>query len=69
MEINFEYETKYGTYRDALYFPDDHPLPPEAEIKAMELERVNSWIAFIENPPMPPPTPETDEVHLEVTNG
>lgn len=60
-EIIFEYETPHGTYRDALYFPDDQPLPPEAEIKAMELERVNNWIAFIESQS----TPETDEV----TNG
>lgn len=60
-EIIFEYDTPYGTYRDALYFPDDQPLPPEAEIKAIELERVNNWVAFIENQS----PPETDEV----TNG
>lgn len=54
MKIDFEYETKYGVYRDALYLPDDHTYTQE-EITAMELERVNAWIYEIENPPSPEP--------------
>lgn len=51
MKIEFEQDTVYGMYRDALYFPDDQPLPSEAEIEAMKQERVNNWIAIIEAPP------------------
>lgn len=57
-EIIFEFDTKYGVYRDALYFPDDQPLPPQAVIEAMKLERVNNWIAFIESQEQPQPEPE-----------
>ena len=54
VKIDFEYETKYGVYRDALYLPDDHTYTQD-EITAMELERVNAWIYAIENPPAPEP--------------
>lgn len=60
-EIIFECETPYGKYRDALYFPDNQPLPSEEVIEAIKLERANNWVAFIENKS----PPETDEV----TNG
>lgn len=56
-EIIFQYETPYGVYRDALYFPDDQPLPPEAEIEAMKLERLNNWLAIVAPPS---PSPETN---------
>lgn len=48
MKIDFEVQTKYGLYRDALYFPDNEPLPDDLVIEAMKQERVNNWIAFIE---------------------
>lgn len=57
-EIIFEVDTQYGLYRDALYFPDGEPLPPESVLDEMKLERVNNWIEFIENPPPPPPESE-----------
>lgn len=63
-EIVFQFETEYGVYRDALYFPDTEPLPPEAEIEAMKLERLNNWLAIVTPqppdpniPPLPPPPP------------
>jgi hypothetical protein len=51
MKIDFEYTTKFGKFADALWFPDDQPLPPEAEIEAMKQQRLDSWIAFITAPP------------------
>ena len=54
IKIDFEYETEYGMYRDALYLPDDHTYTPE-EITAMEMERVNRWVYEIEHPPIPEP--------------
>lgn len=59
MKIDFEVQTKYGLYRDALYFPDNEPLPDDAAIEAMKQERADNWVAFIEFPPPPPPPEET----------
>ena len=47
-KIDFEFETKYGVYRDALYVEDS---VTEQEIDAMKQQRVDNWIAVIENPP------------------
>jgi hypothetical protein len=50
MKIDFEIQTNYGMYRDALYFPDDQ-VPNDSEIEAMKQARVANWIDFILNPP------------------
>jgi len=52
-KIEFEVATKHGIYRDALYLPVDHTYS-EADIEAMQNERVQNWIAIIEAPPPPP---------------
>ena len=52
MKINFEYETAYGKFGDALWFSDDQPLPSEAEIEAMKQQRLDNWIAVITAPPI-----------------
>lgn len=53
-QIVFEADTKYGTYRDALYLPDDHGLT-DAEIEALKQQRVDNWLAIIEAPPVEEP--------------
>ena len=50
MKIDFEIETKYGIYRDALYLEDNLT---DQEVDAMKQQRVNNWIDAIENPPEP----------------
>jgi hypothetical protein len=62
MKINFEFDTPYGTFADALFFPDDEPLPSDAEIEAMELERLNNWLAIVTPQPDPEPSPGPTEV-------
>jgi hypothetical protein len=57
--IVFEFSTKYGVFRDALYLPAGHGLS-EAQIEALKQERLNNWLALVENPP--PPAPETVEL-------
>lgn len=47
MKVEFEFQTPYGVYRDALYFPDDQPPPNEDEIEAMKAERRDNWLAII----------------------
>lgn len=50
MKLDFEFKTPYGKFSDALIFPDDQPLPSDAEIEAMKQERLNNWLYVIENP-------------------
>lgn len=54
MKIDFEFETQYGVFRDALYLADNHSLT-EAELQAMKLARLDAWVSIIENPPLPEP--------------
>jgi hypothetical protein len=54
MKIDFEFETKYGVYRDALYLEDNHNFT-EQEVDAMKQQRVDNWLDAVENPPEPEP--------------
>lgn len=49
MKIDFEFQTAYGKFADALYLADDHTYS-EAEIEAMKQQRLDNWIAFITAP-------------------
>ena len=46
MKINFEFDTQYGMYRDALHLPDDQTFT-EAEIEAMKQQRFDNWYALV----------------------
>jgi hypothetical protein len=46
MKIDFEFDTAYGMFRDALYLPDNHTFT-DAEIQAMKQQRVDNWIAVV----------------------
>jgi hypothetical protein len=50
IKIDFEFETQYGVFRDALYLPEDHDLSQE-QIDAMKQERLDNWLFIVENPP------------------
>jgi len=50
MQIIFEFTTKYGVFRDALYLDDGHALS-ENEINALKQERLDTWLDAVENPP------------------
>jgi len=49
IKLDFEFQTQYGVYRDALYLEDNHSFT-EQEIEAMKQERVDNWIAIITAP-------------------
>lgn len=49
MKIDFEFQTAYGLFRDALHLPDDHGLTDE-QIGAMKQQRLDNWIAVVEAP-------------------
>lgn len=50
IKIDFEFDTKYGIYRDALYLDENHTFTDE-QIQAMKQQRVDNWITAIETPP------------------
>lgn len=47
MKIDFEFDTKYGTFRDALYLSDDLSYSDD-EIENIKQERLKNWIDLIE---------------------
>ena len=50
VSIEFEFETQYGTFRDALVLPNDHGLS-DAELDLMKQQRLDNWIAVVTAPP------------------
>lgn len=65
IKVEFEFETQYGIFRDALYLPEDHTFTEE-QISALKQERLDSWVLTVENPPAPEPeTVEIDGVVYE----
>ena len=49
VSIEFEFDTQYGTFRDALVLPDDHGFS-DAELDAMKQQRLDNWIARVTPP-------------------
>lgn len=49
MKIDFEFQTQYGKFADALHLADDHTLT-DADIEAMKQQRLVNWIAVITAP-------------------
>lgn len=46
MKIDFEFQSEYGTFRDAITLPDDHGMT-DAELEAMKQARFNAWLAIV----------------------
>ncbi len=53
MKIDFEFQTKFGVYRDALWLFEDRVYSPK-EIEDMKLQRLNNWLAIVDPPPENP---------------
>lgn len=51
IKIDFEFDSTYGVFRDALHLPDDHGLS-DAEIEAMKQQRFDNWLAVVNPPPV-----------------
>lgn len=51
VKIDFEFDSPYGVFRDALHLPDDHGLS-DAEIDAMKQQRFDNWLAIVNPPPV-----------------
>ncbi len=49
IKIDFEFETQFGIYRDALYLPETEVFTEE-QLSLMKQQRVDNWIAIITAP-------------------
>jgi hypothetical protein len=49
IKIDFQFETPYGKFADALHLPDAHGLNEE-QIEEMKAQRRDNWIAVITAP-------------------
>lgn len=49
IKVDFEFETQYGKYADAIWYSEDSPMSEE-ELEAEKQRRLANWIAIIENP-------------------
>ena len=52
IKIDFEFDSPYGVFRDALHLPDDHGMS-DAEVQAMKQQRFDNWLAILSMPQEP----------------
>ena len=50
IKIDFEFDSSFGVFRDALWLPEDHGMT-DAEIEAMKQQRFDNWLAIVNPPP------------------
>lgn len=58
IKIDFEFQTEFGTFRDALHLPDNE-IFTEEQLAAMKQQRLDNWLAII-NAPAPEEVPVVD---------
>ena len=63
VKIDFQFDSPYGVFGDALHLPDDHGLSEE-EIQALKQKRLDNWIAIVTAPPVEEPQEEPPPVEL-----
>jgi hypothetical protein len=57
LKIDFEFDSQYGVFRDALHLPENHGMT-DAEIQTMKQQRFDNWIAIVNAPPVESPPTE-----------
>jgi hypothetical protein len=60
MVINFQFDTKYGAFKDAIHLPKNHTYTND-DIEAMKQTRLDNWIAIVT-------APSEEEIVEEPTN-
>jgi hypothetical protein len=50
IKIDFEFETEFGVFRDALHLPEERVYSRE-EVEKLKTERLNNWLAIVNPPP------------------
>jgi len=46
IKIDFEFTTRFGVFKDALYIPEDSGLS-DSDIEALKTERLNNWLSIV----------------------
>lgn len=64
IKIDFEFETNYGVFKDALVLPENHTLSTE-DIENIKLERLNRFITVIETPPSAAVVAEQEYIEID----
>jgi hypothetical protein len=54
VKIDFEFDSPYGVFRDALHLPDNHGMTDD-QIQAMKQQRFDNWLAIVNPPPVEEP--------------
>ena len=54
IKIDFQFDTPYGKFADALHLPDDHGLTDE-QIEEVKLHRRDNWISIVSAPAVETP--------------
>lgn len=54
VKIDFEFDSQYGVFRDALHLPDGHGMTDD-QIQAMKQQRFDNWLAIVNPPPVEEP--------------
>ena len=61
VQVQFEAETAYGKFRDALNIPsDEYDLLSQVEIDDMKQARIDKWVAYMKNPPASKPETKSE---------
>lgn len=61
IKIDFEFDTQYGVFRDALYLANDHSFS-DSQIEVMKQERLTNWLSIVTSPPVEEASPEYIEI-------
>lgn len=51
VKIDFEFDSQFGVFRDALHLPEDHTFTG-VEIDAMKQQRFDNWMVIVNPPPV-----------------
>lgn len=46
IKIDFEFDSPYGVFRDAMLLPDNHGLT-DAEIESLKQRSFDNWLALV----------------------
>lgn len=66
MKVVFCAQTPYGLFSDALNLPDDQSFTEE-QIQAMQQQRIDQWITFIETSATEVPVEQPTDQPLDLT--
>lgn len=63
--IEFEFESEFGVYRDAIVLADDEVVSDE-QLQQMKQERFDAWMYMAKNPPVEAPAPPAPAFDMEI---